>query len=78
VFPAINGLLVQFSGSASIVGLRENLNEEEEEVNWPGEGLAAVRRVHGGGNSFGEKSKFELSEARLLTIAGGWVGDDAT
>jgi hypothetical protein len=33
VFQSIGGLLVQFSGSASIVGLRENLNEEEEEVN---------------------------------------------
>jgi hypothetical protein len=26
----------------------------------------------------GEKSKFELSKAWLLTIVGGWVGDDVT
>ena len=26
----------------------------------------------------GEKPKFKLSEARLLTIVGGWVGDDVT
>jgi hypothetical protein len=26
----------------------------------------------------GEKPKFKLSEAWLLTIVGGWVGDDVT
>jgi hypothetical protein len=26
----------------------------------------------------GEKPKFKLSDARLLTIVGGWVGDDVT
>ena len=29
-------------------------------------------------NGFGGNLKFELSEARLLTIAGDWVGDDVT
>jgi hypothetical protein len=27
-------------------------------------------------NGFGGNLKFELSEARLLTIAGGWMEDD--
>ena len=29
-------------------------------------------------NGFGGNLKFELLEARLLTIAGDWVGDDVT
>jgi hypothetical protein len=33
VFLTISGLLVQSSGSASIIDLRESLNEEEEEMN---------------------------------------------
>jgi hypothetical protein len=33
VFLAIGGLLVQFSGSASIIDLRESLNEGEKEMN---------------------------------------------
>jgi hypothetical protein len=33
VFLAIGGLLIQFSGSASIVDLRESLNEGEKEMN---------------------------------------------
>jgi hypothetical protein len=30
----------------------------------------------GGGDQFGESSKFTSSSKRLLTILGGWVGDD--
>jgi hypothetical protein len=52
------------------------LNEAEEEVNWPGEGLAAARWVHGGGKRFGGKLEFELTGGWLLTISGGWLADD--